>query len=240
MAKADWAALVNSLGSGDVAKAVSSAFTPPSGGGTYVHELHEVGGGSATGLAGYYCALTGFNPITGTRKCGQMSCVLKRFSSNINYAPMFGFLAGNDPNSAVGYFVGLSAESSYHVCLKKGIPWAGMLSTDSDVLRVATAVRSDTGATADWVHLRLSVLVEPHGEVRILVEENDLSSYIVTAPTWAAIPGMAEYIDDPAGVLSGSLPKLDGFYPFFGMHIAAASGATVLVDHIQISRQLTP
>jgi len=242
VAQADWANLTGAaLGTGVVAKGVSSAFTPPSGGGTFINALSSVASGQ--GFAGKYLNLANFNPIAGTKKGGSFSCALKKYSSGITFAPAFGLVKGTDPSSAVGYIVALTQEAGYKIGLFKGTLVAGFSATaaSSRLLRSSsTTFTKYGGAATDWFHLRLDVLVNPQGEVVLNVYENDLGAHTVAAPSWAAIAGMSTFIDDSAGILSGALPYLDGFYVVWGMYVSNEVGRVAMFDYMEASRQLTP
>lgn len=241
MAQADWSDLTGAaLGSGIVAKGVTSAYTVPSGGSNFTFALHAISGGS--GVAGMYCDLSNFAPIAGSKKGGTISCAVTRYTSGTTCAPVFGLIKGTDPSSAEGYIVALTGETSYRVGLYKQAPASGgYTSTGSALLRKSTEAFTDVGASSDsWKHLRLDVLVNPHSEVVLNVYENDLSSNTVTSPSWAAIGGMSQYIDDSVGKNTGVLPYLQGFYAFFGMYVNSNVGDMVLFDHIEVARQTSP
>lgn len=197
-------------------------------------------GVSTTGFGGYYCNRTNYAPIAGTRKGGSIRMAMKRYASGALYAPIMGFMVGQDPTTAQGYMLGLSEASSYQIALRKGVPSAGLDPSASSILRLSTASYTAVGdSAAAWFHLRLDVLVNPHGETVLNVYRNDLNSYAVTSPTWAAIAGMDSYVDDSIGILTGSTPYLDGFYAFFGMY-SEASGSMALFDHCELYRQTSP
>jgi len=240
MAEADWAELTGTnLDSGSVARGVTNAFTRPNGGGGFAFGYHSLG--SDTGVAGYYVDLSNFNPVTGTKKGGSIRCAMKRYSAGVAYAPVMGFILGTDPTTSNGYLMGLSEASSYQIALRKGAPATGMDATGSDILRASTSSFTTVGdAAAAWKHLRMDVLVNPHGEVVIDMMENDLDTNLVSAPVWAAIDGMDLYIDDALGILTGSLPHLTGFYAFFGHYTSNLAGAVSLFDQIEVHRQTAP
>ena len=241
MAEADWAEMTSpALDSGSVARGVTNAFTRVhADAGSTVFGFHALTGD--TGFAGLYVDLSNFNPIAGTKKGGSIRAALKRYSSGAGYAPMFGLMLGTDPNTSEGYMLGLTQATSYAVALKKGSPGNGMDDSGSDLLRLASASDTAVGDSADvWKHLRLDVLVNPHGEVVLNVYENDAQTNGVTAPVWSAITGMDQYIDDSLGILSGSLPHLTGFYAFFGHYTEDLQGSVSLFDHIEVYRQTSP
>lgn len=238
MAEADWASLTGSaLGTGDVARGVSNAFTVPNGGGSFVHGFRSLT--SSSGVSGLYIDLTNFNPISGTRKGGSIRAAMKRYTSG-DYSPFIGLIKGTDPASANGYILGLTGETAYYQAVRKGAPGAGqLLSTDSDIIVVSSSSWTNVGDNASyWQHLRLDVLSNPHGEVVIEVYENDLSTNAVTSPVWTQVS--STFIDDVLGSFSGSTPYEDGFYAVFGHITSNEVGATSLFDQIIARRQTAP
>lgn len=236
MAEADFGALTGSaLDTASVPRGVTAAFTRPTGGGSFCCGFRATI--ATPGFAGYYLNLANFNPITGSRKCGSIRGAMKRYSSGASYAPIMGFMKGTNPGSSDGYMIGLSGATAYQIALKKGSPAGGLDPTSSQILRLSTDSYTTVGdAAAGWFHLRLDVLVNPHGEVVLNCYQNTGN---VTTPTWAAIDGMDQYIDDSLGALTGSTPYLDGFYCFFGQY-SATVGATTLWDQLEVLRQTAP
>ena len=243
MAEADWTNMVGTgLDTDDVPRGVSTAFLlahAPAGSYCYVYRSAT----STTGFAGKYLNLSNFAPID-SNKGASIRALVKRYSSNGDFAPIFGVMMGTDPSTSEGYLLGLSEGSSYQIALRKGAPAAGLDASGSDILRVSDAAFTDVGDSADvWFHLRMDVLVNPHGEVVINLFENDVQSNGLTAgggtESWVSIDGMDQFIDDPAGVFSGSTPHLGSFYAFYGMYTEEA-GSTVLFDHIEVARQTAP
>ncbi len=86
----------------------------------------------------------------------------------------------------------------------------------------------------------LDVIVNPQGDVVLNVYANDLDSNTVTAPTWDPISGMDAFIDDSAGVLTQTPPLISGFRGFYGHFNNGESGKVSLIDHIELSKQLSP
>lgn len=239
MAEVNWTSMTGTaLDTSVVAKGVTAGFTPPKGGTAFVYGLHSLAG--TTGVAGKYVNLANFAPIAGTRKGGTISAAMKRYSSGAAYAPMMGFIKGTDP-TAVGYILGLSEATGYQIALKKGAPSGGLDPTGSDILRLSTASYTDVGdAEAYWLHLRMDILVNPHAEVIINVYSSPLTvANDVTNPTWSVVAGMEAYTDDSLGILTGSVPYLDGFYAFIG-HYTEEAGAVSLFDHTVVARQTSP
>ena len=225
---------LHGLESGDVAKGVSSAFTPPNGGGNFVHVFRSVN--AQIGFAGwYYSALSAFNPITGN-KGGSVRCAMRRYAAGSEYAPMIGLIAGTDLNSAKAYLLGLTDSDPYQIALRKGLVGGGLDPTDSDILRISDASYS---ANTRWFHLRLDVIVNPHGDVILNVFENDLDINAVTSPDWQPISGMDAYTDDSVGVFTGTLPLTSSFRGFFGHYNGGETGKISLFDHFELLRHST-
>jgi len=79
---------------------------------------------------------------------------------------------------------------------------------------------------------------QANGEIYLNCWESDLVAHPVTAPSWVAIPGMAQYIDDAAGFNSGTLPYSGGGYCGMAMALSEAIGVAAAFDHIQFRRQV--
>ena len=88
---------------------------------------------------------------------------------------------------------------------------------------------TDTVATGEWVHLRLTVL--PQGIRSVLaVYRNDLEANGLLKPVWEPVAGIEENFTDNSGLVSGG-------YVGYGLQYGAASvmGA---VDHVVVGRTL--
>jgi hypothetical protein len=241
MAEADWTTITNALTSPNVREGVTMAFQlAHADAGAYCYAIHSIN--AVTGFAGKRCEIADFNPVAAL-KGGSISAAFKKYSSNAAYAPMIGLINGVDALSAEGYFLGLTSGSSYHIGLKKGSMNAQMSGSGSDILSLSDAAYTAVGnSQTGWFHLRLDVLVNPHGEVILNVYENDYLINGVTgaAGNWAAIPGMSQVIDDPTGIMTGKAPYTSGLFFVFGTFIENAGGSVALFDHIEISRQTSP
>ncbi len=235
MAEADWTLVTNGLGVNDVRRGVTNGYTRPTGGGNFCFGYHSLV--TTTGFAGYFVDLASYNPISGSCKGGSIRAAMKRYASGGNYAPMIGFVNSKDPNTAVGYILGLSEATSYQIALKKGSPAGGLDAASAEILRLSTLSYTTTGdALAGWFHLRLDILVNPHSETVLLVYGNAGN---VTAPTWVPVVGMDSFIDDSIGVLTGTVPITTGFYAIFGMY-TEGNGTIALFDQIEVYRQTSP
>jgi len=243
MASTEWTALTNSLDASKVVKNVSLAFTTPpaSGANDFLYGFH-----TATSDAGaaalYAAAATGINVPTPALKGGRISGCLKRYSASDKYAPFIGLICGIDVETAIAYFVGLTqGASSYQIALKKGTLISGLSVADSGILRVSTEAFDDIGDLAEaWHHIELDVLVNPQGEVRLMIRENDLTANDVDAPAFVAIDGMDPFIDDSLGILSGSLPLTGAFRFCFGMYTEGLASVACMLDHLVVNEQLNP
>jgi hypothetical protein len=230
MASSNWTFLASGLTAGDVARNVSQGFTPPNGGGNFVFGFSSLT--STIGTVGKACNEANFYPIA-AGKGASVRGALQRNGTQDGTIMLFASLASNDV-TADGYLLGLTQdEEPSHIVLAKGSPSSGLISTATNILRTSSA----TYTKGTWVHIRLDVIVQPHGDVHLQVFANDLSVNAVTAPSWAAIGGMAEFIDDTLGVNSGSAPYTGGGYAGVAYRTEAI-GRYALADHVQIGRQV--
>jgi len=233
MAEADWTVLNDSLPSGNVARGVSAGFTPPPGGGSFVFGFNSRD--VSIGAVGYFCNLTNYAPMT---KGATVNAALQRAESGGEdgfSVMLFAGLQGSSVNDS-GYLLGLSDADPGHIVLRKGTISGGVVDAapgGSGVLRRS----SRTVAIGEWVHLRLDMIVNVNGDVRLQVFENNLAAQALgTAPLWVPIAGMAEFVDDALGVNSGSMPFASGR----GGFAFRTSDVTrrALVDHVEVKRQL--
>lgn len=233
MAEADWTTLTDGLDSGSVARGVTAGITPPNGGGSFVFGFNSKD--VSIGACGLFCNLTNYAPAA---KGMRITGCLQRGAGGgpSGFSPMlFVGLQGPSVND-VGYLLGLSDADPSHVVLRKGALSGGIKDTapgGDGVLRKSTS----TKAIGEWVHLRIDMIVNLNGDVRLQVFENDLEAHALgTSPTWTAIPGMAEFVDDTLGVNSGSTPYTSGRggFAFRTSDVTRRS----YVDHVEVYRQL--
>lgn len=233
MAEADWTELNDSLGAGSVRRGVTAGITPPDGGGSFVYGFNSVD--TAIGAVGFFTNQVGFSPITkGVRIIGCM----KRGTSGgaTGFSPMlFASLDGLSVNDE-GYLVGLGDGSPSRITLRKGSISGGLPDLDpgsSGVLARGT----ETFDVDEWVHLRLDVIANPSGDVRLQVYQNDLDANPLSGPpVWEAVPGLSEVIDDALGVNTGSVPFVGGYAGFAFRKSNVTRRA--YFDHLEIFRQL--
>lgn len=230
MSQSEWSELNNSLAAVDVSRGVSQGFTPPNGGGSFVYGYHSLT--NTAGAVGKYPNQANFTPAA---KGGSIRAAIQRNGGDSQCTMMLAACLADFDVQAEGYLLGFAEdEEPGHLILRKGAPSGGLPEAGADVLRKS----SGTYTRGEWAHIRLDVIVQPHGDVHLQVFENaDLATNDVTAPDWQSIDGMAEYIDDKLGINSGSVPFNSGGY--FGIVYRTLNiNRYGLVDHVEIARQL--
>lgn len=235
MAEADWTECDDSLDAGTVARGVTAGFAVPNGGGSFVFGFNSTN--TDIGAVGYFVNLASFAPMA---KGASIRAAMKRAASGGTAGWSIGIFAGASGPSVndEGYVLGLSEGAPSHIVLRKGAMVNG-LSDDVPVPATNGVLRRSTESVAidAYVHLRLDMIVNDNGDVRLQVFKNDLAAHALgTAPTWVAIPGMAEFVDDALGVNSGSVPYTSGR----GGFVFRSSDVTrrAAVDHVEVLRQL--
>jgi hypothetical protein len=233
MAEADWTVLNDSLPAGSVAKGVSAGFTPPAGGGSFVYGFNSLD--TSIGAVGFFTNLVNFAPMA---KGGSIRGCMKRAPSGgrTGFSPMlFIGLQGPSVNDE-GYLLGLADGDPSRIVLRKGTISGGL----PDVAPGGSGVLARSTGTVNvdaWVHLRLDMIFNTVGDVRLQVFRNDLGTNpLGGAPSWVAIPGMSEFVDDALGVNSGSAPFTSGRAGFAFRTSDVTRRAQF--DHIDIRRQL--
>jgi len=230
MSEADWTFLSDGLAAPDVARGVSQGFTPPNGGSNFVFgyksKTNNAGTVAKAGNASNFypvAAGAGASVRGAIQRNGDQDCSIMLFAA-LDAASVLGN----------GYLLGLTQdEEPSHIVLAKGSPNNGLKIAGTNLL----AQSVETIAKGSWVHLRLDVLVQPHGDVHLQVFQNDLDTNPVTSPVWEAISGMAEVIDDRLGVNTGSEPYKDGGYVGVAYRTDAI-GRWAIHDHMEIGRQV--
>lgn len=233
MAEADWSALASGLSSTVVRRGVTNGVSRPNGGGNFVYAWNSVSAG-INGAAGLYYNAVNFAPMA---KGGRITGALKRMPSGgpEGFSPfLFIGLQGSDVANT-GYLLGLQDDDPSKIALRKGALNGGIMAGipgENGILRVAV----DSVDEDEWVHVRLDMVANTNGDVILKVFQNDLGSNPVTAPVWAAIDGMSDYIDDALGIASGSLPYTSGRvgFAFSCLDITRRAAA----DHVEVARQL--
>lgn len=235
MAESDWALLTNSLPPAVVARGVTAGHVPPPGGGSFVYGFNSLD--TTQGAVGLFCNLVDFAPMD---KGGSVRGCLKRGLSGgaTGFSPMLFIGLGGASVNDKGYLLGLSASEPAHIILRKGTISAGLADLVPDppvngVLRRST----DTFVRDTWLHLRLDMIYNTNGDVRLQVFRSNLSTNPLSgAPNWQPVPGMSEFVDDALGVNSGSTPLTSGRagFAFYTADVTRRG----YVDHLEVHRQL--
>lgn len=242
MAQADWTVLDGSLGAGNVIRGATGGFAPPPGGDQMVYGFNSLD--VSQGAVGLFCNRLNFAPMA---KGGTIEGCVKRGLSGgpTGFAPFFYMQLQGPSIGDNAYLLGIADGDPAHLVLRKGtlatgLPDLAPQAPDNGILRRSTAtVPVDT-----WVHLRLDVIVNTNGDVRLVVFQNDLALHpLNTAPDWKPVPGMTDtvggvstsFVDDVLGVNSGSPPLTSGRagWAFWTRDVTRRA----FVDHVRLTRQ---
>ena len=228
MASTDFTEIANSESFGNINRGVSSALTPPPGGGAFVYGFNSAS--PVVGSVAYYSNQPNFVPVA---KGGSISACLRRGAgtAKTGFSPFIFIGLQDAPSPSVltssAYILGLSDGDPYYITLVKGVIGVGVPDvvapnpTVNGVLSRSTLPYTHTSqdrvagpATAGlWHHLRLDMIVNT-GDVLLKVFENDLTANpIGTTPVWTTPPGFAAggFIDDALTIATGTLPFTSGF-----------------------------
>ena len=238
MSSADWAELDNVLAAGVVERGSNGGVTPPSGGGAAVYAMNSFDG-TVVGAVGLYTLIADYSPMA---KGGSVIGAVKKIggAGNDNFAAFLYISASGKDVASMGYVLGLEMTDPYRIVLRKtgtaglvgGIPEA----LDGEYLRRSSAQYQVSSEL--YHHLRLDAILEPTGDVVLECFENDLGAQpIGTTPDWQPIGGMTQFVDDNAGINSGSVPYPSGYVGFCG-NWQEAIGRACAFDHLQIERQV--
>ena len=237
MASTDWTDLTGNLVASVVEGITDSPPSVPNGGGTFTYGIGRTGAG-ADGVVGMFHNGAGFVP---TAKGGTMMGAMVRegkgneTGNNLIYAPMMFVNLQGANTTDVGYLLGMTEEANSRIILAKGAPSAGLDAAVAGMLRLSSA----TYARGTWTHLRLDVIEQPSGDVLLKVLQSDLGVDPVTAPNWAAVAGMADYVDDALAYNTGTVPLLTGRMGF-AARMGTESGRYAYFDHTQPQKDNTP
>lgn len=239
MAEADWTELVNSLGTSSVSRGVTHGIARPPGGGNFLYGFNSrVNDQGVVGLYATPTVGTNFAPML---KGGRISAAIQRGVSSgaINFAPMLYLCLRDHQVEDLGYILGLSDEDPHHIVLRKGRLTEGV--PDSAVGSDGILRKSvETHLAGEFLQLRLDAIVNLDGDTILSVKKNDLTApgASVATPSWVAIPGMDDFVDDALGINSGSLPFGDGYAGFaFWTKDVSRRG---YFDHLEVFKQITP
>jgi hypothetical protein len=239
MASGDWAISSGSLATSSLKRGVSAGLAKPNGGGTFAYGFNSIV--NTTGCTVLYVDAASFTPAA---KGGYISAAIQRAPSSgkTGFAPFLAICIGGTGVTDKAYILGLGDADPSHIILRKGAMSDGVpdvVPGTQGVIRQSTS----TYAAETYYHLKLEAVVNLNGDVVINCYQSDLTAHAVTSPTWTAITGMSQWIDDHLGVASqiagiavgDSLPYTSGNMGF-GMRVANI-GRRALFDHVQPAAQ---
>lgn len=234
MGEADFTVLTGSLGTGVVDRGVTAGIARPPGGGSFLYGFNSLD--LTEGAVALHCNLADFSPMA---KGGSIRMAMKRGAGGgrTNFAPFIFIGAGSANVSAVAYMLGLSDADPSRIQLRKGALNAGL--PDAEVTAPPTsgvlAQSTDTIEIDTWTHLRLDMIVNDNGDVVLNAYQSNLDDHDVDTPSWAAIPGIDQYIDDTLGVNTGSAPLTSGRagWGFYSKDVTRRA----YFDHLELARQ---
>ena len=243
MASSDWTTALQSLSTNDVYTRPTTGTTKPNGGGNFV--LPYVSLTNAPGASARYVNGANFAPVVSGAEI--TFAVARLASGGVAGWSAFAFagLQGTSVNDEC-YMLGLSDNEASLIELRKGPLVNGLPHEEpggaNGILRRST-IQVPIG---EWVHLKLEVVVQQFGDVYLRCLMNDLGANTVAAPVWEEIPGLeldyndlaVSFIDDGAGINSGSLPLVGGRVGV-GVRVDDVTRRAAF-DHITVARQTAP
>jgi hypothetical protein len=236
MASADWTQVPGGLSSGSLLQGVTAGLTPPPGGGSFVYGMASLdvsaGGGALYANAGSFGPMAlGGSARGAVQRAGG--------AGNTGFAPFLYVLLQALGFGAQAYLLGLSDADPHRIVLVKGTLAAGIPAVPVAVppQQGVLAVSSASFPIGTWLQLRLDAIVNQNGDTVLNCYYNDLTlgGASVASPTWIAIPGIPQVIDDVLQVNTGSAP-LQGGYAGFGM-VKSQTTRRALWDEVEIIRQ---
>jgi len=233
MSSADWTDTGDSASSSSILRKVSAGYPLPNGGGTFARGAKSILSGAAAWAQ--YANITGFAP-SAANKGGWISAAIQRgLSSGLTgFSPFLFICLGGTTNASNAYILGLGDADPSHFILRKGDLATGCPDVAvglQGVLRRST----NTYDVEEYYHLKLEAVVNGTGDVVLNVYQSNLNSYAVDSPTWAAVTGMAQVIDDAAGINTGSVPYTSGYFGY-GFRTDNIN-RVVFFDHIAMAVQ---
>ena len=209
MGSTNWTVMSDSLSVAAIDRGVTHGIARPPGGGDFVYGFNSIA--LSGGAVALFANQSNFAPMA---KGGRISGAIKRGVSGgpEGFAPFF-FIGGQGPSvNDRAYVLALADDDPYHIVLRKSVIATQHVDAAPDPPNNGVLLRSTQAYAPDvWHHLRLDMIVNDNGDVILQVFENDLALHpLGTAPTWVAVPGMVEFIDDALGINSGSAALTSG------------------------------
>jgi len=231
MAEVDWTYLNNGLDVAAVDRGVTAGIARPPGGGSFVFGFNSLV--AAQGAVALFTNLPNFAPMA---KGASIRGCLQRGPGGgpTGFSPfLFACGQGTSVNDSA-YLLGLSDDNPHRIVLRKGAVASGLPDADGPGVLLKSA---ESFVLGTWIHLRLDVIVNTNGDVVLKVLQNDLGLHpLGTPPSWQAVQGMVEFIDDQLGINSGSQPLTSGRGGFgFSVKDVTRRG---YFDHLELFRQL--
>lgn len=233
MASADWSELTGVLDSSVLARGVTAGEPPPSGGGTHTFGARTLS--VVTGAYGLFTNQALFAPTSPFKDQSVRGALKKGVSSGVSGFSAFLFACCQGPAvTDSAYLLGVSDTDPGYLILAKRRITDGIVAAAPGALGVLRR-STQTFAIDTWHHLRLDAVINTGGDVVLNVFRNDLGANTVASPTWGAVPGLDQFIDDALGANSGSLPFTSGRMGFGGRF--ADTGRRVYFDRLECLRE---
>lgn len=241
MGESNWTFLSDGLAIGALDRGVTTGETPPNGGGSFVFGFNSLV--TSQGAAGLFTNQAGFAP-TAANKGGSVRGAIKRGPSagDTNHSPFFFLLCQGVSVNDHAYLLGLSDGEPSKIVLAKLPVVGGLPAAPVAGVGGVLGLSSGTWAKDTWLHLRLDAIVNLNGDVLLQAFASALTNP-VTSPSWAAIPGLANFVDDALGVNSQAAGVASGFWqPFASGRMGLACFTKDIsrrgwFDHVECLRQ---
>jgi hypothetical protein len=231
MAEIDWSYLNGGLDIAAVDRGVTAGIARPAGGGNFVFGFNSLV--AAEGAVALFANLANFAPMA--KGASVRGCLQRGASGGPTGFSPFLFVCGQGTSvNDSAYLLGLSDDDPHRIVLRKGAVASGLPDADGPGVLLKSA---ESFVLGTWLHLRLDVIVNTNGDVVLKVLQNDLDLHpLGTPPSWEAVEGMVEFIDDQLGINSGSQPLTSG-RGGFGFSVKDVTRRAYF-DHLELFRQL--
>jgi len=222
-----------------IKRAATAGFTPPAHSGTNQFLLGFQSVTTTSDAVGMYVNKLNFAPLVDDA-AGPTGCSVRGAVKRATSAYATGFSGGlfgclqAATKGDYAYILGLSDNDPHEIVLAKCSILSGLSPTAAYILRRSSATfNADT-----WHHLRLDVIVNPNGDVVLKCFSNDLDTDNVDAPSWEAISGMTDFVDDALGIncadTGATTPLAGGYAGVFFQCIKA--NCRMFFDQLEVAR----